>query len=47
MCENNDKIRLVKFIAASGAASRRKAGDLVKVKIVRATPMTLYGEVVE
>ena len=30
MCENNDKIRLVKFIAASGAASRRKAGDLVK-----------------
>ncbi len=30
MSENNDKIRLVKFIAASGAASRRKAGDLVK-----------------
>lgn len=30
MNENNDKIRLVKFIAASGAASRRKAGDLVK-----------------
>ena len=30
MSENNDKIRLVKFIAATGAASRRKAGDLVK-----------------
>lgn len=30
MSENNNKIRLVKFIAASGAASRRKAGDLVK-----------------
>ena len=30
MRENNDKIRLVKFIAASGAASRRRAGDLVK-----------------
>ena len=30
MNENNDKIRLVKFIAASGAASRRKAGELVK-----------------
>lgn len=30
MNENNDKIRLVKFIAACGAASRRKAGELVK-----------------
>ena len=30
MSENNDKIRLVKYIAASGAASRRGAGELVK-----------------
>ena len=35
MSENNDKIRLVKFIAASGAASRRKAGDLVKEGKIR------------
>ena len=30
MRENNDKIRLVKYIASSGAASRRMAGELVK-----------------
>ena len=30
MSENNDKIRLVKYIASSGVASRRGAGELVK-----------------
>ena len=35
MCENNNKIRLVKFIASSGAASRRKAGELVKEGKIR------------